>query len=218
MSQDIGPLTRELAIPYYEDALPAHDRYHARRVRNLAVHLAAECEPTVDRGVLAAAAWLHDIGRPLERRGEIESHDEWAAAEAAALLEAEGVSADRVGAVERCIESHSIRASSPTPESIEGQLLFDADKLDATGARGIVRLACIVGERSGQTEERYAIIDDASAAETEVPDITLLREWAENRLERLYTAPGRRLGVSRSQFMETFFEQFDDEKRPMHPP
>lgn len=76
----------------------------------------------------------------------------------------------------------------------------------------------LVGERSGRTEERYAIIDDASAAETEVPDITLLREWAENRLERLYTAPGRRLGASRSRFMETFFEQFEDERRPIHPP
>ena len=216
MTQELGPLARTLSVPYYEDALPAHDRFHANRVRTLSIRLADECGRTVDRDVLSAAAWLHDIGRPLERTGEVDDHDRWATAKAEALLETESVTSDRVEAIKHCIRTHSIRSSSPEPETIEAKLLFDADKLEATGARGIVRLACIVGERSGRAGEKYAVIDDSSTPEmatSDLPDITLLREWATERLEMLYTSPGRRLGESRWRFMEDFFAQFESERR-----
>lgn len=214
MTTDLGPLARELSLPYYDDALPAHDRFHAKRVRDVALRLAAECERDVDRDVLAAAAWLHDVGRPLERTGRIDDHDVWGAAEAVDLLDAEGVAPARVDAVEHCIRAHSIRASSPEPETVEAELLFDADKLDAAGARGIVRLACIVGERSGRTGERHAVIDDAATADGAVPerpDVSLLREWTRERLDALYTEPGRRLGETRWAFATEFFERFDGE-------
>lgn len=214
MGLELDGLAREVSIPYYEVALPAHDSFHANRVRDVALRLANECEGTVDRDVLAAAAWLHDIGRPAERTGEIEDHDEWGAGEAAALLAAEDVSADRIAAIEHCVRAHSIRSGSPEPETLEAKLLFDADKLDAAGAVGIVRLACIVGERSGRTGEKYAVIDDSSvqrAATADGPDVALLREWARERLDELYTDPARRLGASRWEFMESFFARFADE-------
>lgn len=214
MTQELGPLARTLSLPFYEDALPAHDSFHANRVRDLSIRLANECEATVDRGVLSAAAWLHDIGRPLERTGEIDHHDEWAAVRAEDLLGAEGVATDRLDAIEHCIRAHSIRRSSPEPETPEAKLLFDADKLEAVGAVGIVRLACIVGERSGRAGERYAVIDNPSVRgvdTSEVPDVSLLREWAKERLDALYTSPGRRLGESRWRFVEDFFARFDAE-------
>ncbi|MFC6825419.1 HD domain-containing protein [Halopelagius fulvigenes] len=214
MTQELGPLARRLALPYYEDALPGHDSFHANRVCNLSARLADEWERPVDREVLAAAAWLHDIGRPLERTGEIDDHGQWGAAEARTLLEAEGVATDRIDAVQHCIRAHSIRASSPKPETAEAKLLFDADKLEAIGAVGIVRMACIVGERSGEAGQKYGIIGDASApgaVETDLPDISFLREWSEERLNALYTPPGRRHGKSRWDFMTEFFAQLDKE-------
>ena len=214
MTTDLGPLARELSLPYYEDALPAHDRFHAERVRDVALRLADDSDHDVDRDVLAAAAWLHDIGRPLERTGEIDDHDVWGATEAVDLLDSEGVPTATVDAVEHCIRAHSIRASSPDPATIEAELLFDADKLDAAGARGIVRLACIVGERSGRAGERHAVIDDAPAsgmAPADGRDVSLLRDWTRERLDALHTATGRRLGQERWQFVETFFDRFERE-------
>jgi len=214
VTQDLGPLARTLASPYYESALPAHDVFHANRVRDVALRLADEFDGPVERDVLAAAAWFHDVGRPLERTGEIADHDEWGATEAADALASEGVPAEKVTAVEDCIRSHSIRASSPDPETPEEKLLFDADKLDAAGARGLLRLACIVGERSGRAGERYAVLDDASvpgAPDADDPDVTVVREWVEKRLDALYTPPGRRLGESRRQFVDDFFAQFERE-------
>ncbi len=214
MTEELSSLARRLAMPYYEDALPAHDEFHAKRVRNLSVRLADECGTAVDRAILSAAAWLHDIGRPRERVGEIDHHDKWATTKAAALLDAEGVASARIDAITHCIRAHSIRSSSPEPETIEAKLLFDADKLDAAGARGIVRLACIIGERSGRTGEQYAVIDDATASDTigsDRPDVTLLRKWARERLDRLYTPPAKQLGTARWEFMEAFFDRFADE-------
>ncbi|NEU58290.1 HD domain-containing protein [Halorussus sp. MSC15.2] len=214
MTQQLGPLAQAVSLSYYEDALPGHDEFHANRVRSLSVRLANEWERTVDREVLSAAAWLHDIGRPLERSGEIENHDRWAAEEARDLLENEEVAADRIEAVQHCIRTHSIRSSSPDPESPEAKLLFDADKLEATGAVGIARMACIVGERSGRAGEKYAAIGNSAVRGVEtsdVPDIALLRDWAKERLARVHTPPGRRLGESRWRFMEEFFAQFDRE-------
>lgn len=214
MPSALSSLARELSLPYYEDAFPAHDIFHAKRVRDVALRLADEHPESINREVLAAAAWFHDIGRPLERVGEIENHDEWAASKATTLLQTEEVATDKITTVEHCLRAHSIRASSPEPEMIEAKLLFDADKLDAAGAVGLIRLACIVGERSGRTGEQYAIIDDASSLGIDrpgVPDIDLIREWTRERLDSLYTDPGRCLGEARWDFMEKFFDQFTHE-------
>lgn len=214
MTDELGPRARTLAVPYYDDALPAHDRFHARRVRDVALTLADRVDESVETETLAAAAWFHDIGRPRERVGDIDDHGAWAATEATDLLATEPVPNDRIDAISHCLRAHSIRASSPEPETIEAKLLFDADKLDAAGARGLVRLACIVGERSGRTGERFAVIDDAAALGVESidgPDITLVREWVRERLDALYTDPARSLGQSRWEFVTTFFEQFERE-------
>lgn len=214
MPPDFGPLARELARPYYEDAFPAHDIFHAKRVRDVALQLADQHPDNIDRNVLAAAAWFHDIGRPLERIGEIDDHDDWGATEATSLLQAEEIPPEQIDAVEHCLRTHSIRASSPEPATLEAKLLFDADKLDATGAVGIVRLACIIGERSGRTGEQYAVIDDSSTlgeTRSDLPDIDLIRKWTRERLDSLYTTPGQHLGQTRWEFMDRFFDQFNHE-------
>ncbi|WP_330632698.1 HD domain-containing protein [Halocatena halophila] len=214
MSPNLSSLARSLAIPYYEDALPGHDQYHAARVRDLSIRLADTLDESVDLELLAAGAWLHDIGRPRERTGSIDDHDRWGAKKARVLLTDAGVNSERVERICACIRSHSIRDSSPTPDTPEARLLFDADKLDAIGAIGIVRLACIVGERSGRAGSAYASLDVGSAHELtppDRPDVALLKGWAKERLAALHTPGARRLGESRWAFVETFFERFDAE-------
>lgn len=211
---ELGSLARTLAVPYYDDALPAHDEFHANRVRDVALRLASEVDCSVETDVLAAAAWLHDIGRPRERTGDIDDHAVWATREAGELLGAEGVPKPEIKAVQHCIRTHSIRASSPDAESIEAKLLFDADKLDATGAVGLTRLACIIGERSGRAGERYAVIDDFTAnraVTADQDDVSVLRKWADERLDALYTEPAREHGASRSEYMDEFLSRFRDE-------
>lgn len=218
MTVELASLARDISLPYYEEALPAHDCRHADRVRGLALRLAAACERSVDRDLVAAAAWFHDIGRPRERRGDVDDHGEWAAATVAERLADEPVSAETTAAIAHCLRAHSIRPSSPDPATVEAEILFDADKLDAAGATGLVRLACIVGERSGRSGEAYARLDRGSvpgANTADRPDVTLLREWARERLDALYTEPGRRIGAERWAFVEEFFAQLERERGPV---
>jgi uncharacterized protein len=214
MPQELVPLARKLSVPYYEDALPAHDQFHANRVHDLGQRLATEYEGTVASDVLSAAAWFHDIGRPRETAGEITDHVEWAATTAGELLLDNGVASDRVTAIQHCIQAHGIRASSPEPETPEAKLLFDADKLDALGAVGITRMSCILGEKSGKDGDKVAVINDSTVSESvtsALPDISLLRDQARTRLDLLCTEPGKRLGNARWQFMKEFLDQFQAE-------
>lgn len=75
MPSTVSDRARELSLQYYEDALPAHDIYHAKRVRDVAVRLANQ-QP---------------------------DHGDWAATEAAALFEAEDVSDDQRTVIENCL-------------------------------------------------------------------------------------------------------------------
>ena len=59
---------RDRARPYFEDAPPAHDWHHVRRVETLSDRLASEYD--IDVRTLELAVWLHDIERAKEDAGE----------------------------------------------------------------------------------------------------------------------------------------------------
>ena len=168
-------------------------------------------EGTVKNDILSAAAWFHDIGRPLETAGEITDHVEWAAATAGELLADEEIAPDRISAIQHCVRTHGVRTSSPAPDTPEAKLLFDADKLDALGAVGITRMSCILGEQSGKAGDKIAVITDptvSTSASSNLPDISHLRDRAQKRLDLLCTEPGQRLGNARWQFMKKYLDQF----------
>lgn len=63
--------------------------------------------------------------------------------------------------VAECIRTHRYRSDDP-PQSLEAKILFDADKIDATGATGIARILIYKGRVS---EPLYSVRQDGS-----VPD------------------------------------------------
>ena len=214
MPEDLDSVARTLSLPYYDNALPAHDQLHAKRVSGVANQLANEIDETIDRRILSAAAWLHDIGRPYETIGEIEDHVQWGANEARDLLKDEGIPTEKIDAIHHCIEAHGVRSSSPDPNTLEAQLLFDADKLDAIGAVGILRMASILGERSAQSSDNIGTITNSEVTDGDTDgglDVSSMRARAKRRLNVLYTEPGHRLGNSRWEFFEEFISQFNTE-------
>ena len=90
---------RRVARSYVTDEVsPAHDWHHVRRVEALADRLLAATDGADDRTVRLAVL-LHDVGRSLEDRGEIDDHAAWGAREARDLLTGRGADPDRVDAV-----------------------------------------------------------------------------------------------------------------------
>jgi len=132
----------------------AHDKHHIYRVLNSALDI-SNYETTVDLDVLIAACLLHDIGREKQFTDLSLCHAQIGGDMAYEYLINRKWDEAKAVHVKKCISSHRYRGDNP-PESIEAKILFDADKLDASGAMGIAR-TLIYG---GQVSEPLYLLDD----------------------------------------------------------
>jgi len=208
---------RERAASYFEGVSPCHDFQHVRRVVATAKRLADATEAgehgpprDVNRDVLVAAGWLHDVGRGREDRGEIEDHAAWGASEARDVLRDLGVDDDAfLDAVAGCVRAHRF-SNDVAPETLEAELLSDADNLDATGAVGIARVFAYAGEHDDTLydPDRPPSEDESAAGETS------FNHFHKKILEledRMYTDAGRALAADRHAFVEEYLERFERE-------
>lgn len=123
----------------------AHDTQHIYRVLYRALDIAAAQPKPVNTDVLIAACLLHDIGRANQAENPAVCHAEAGAIKAHKWLISKGWSEAFAEDVASCVRSHRFRSQHP-PATIEAKILFDADKLDATGAIGIARTLLYGGE------------------------------------------------------------------------
>ncbi len=190
----------------------AHDREHIYRVLYNALEIAAS-EPETDLDVLVAACLLHDIGREKEYADPHVCHAEAGAEMALEYLLGRGWLPERAGAVANAIRTHRYRQDRP-PVSLEGKILFDADKLDVVGAIGIARTISYcghVGEPYYTTDEDGMVLDGSGQ---EPPSV--FQEY-HRKLKRLYegfyTARGRELAAARRRHAEELYAHLLEEVR-----
>ncbi|NJE62313.1 HD domain-containing protein [Thermococcus sp. 21S7] len=179
--------TRVYARHFFERE-GTHGFSHVERVLNLCMHIGRE--EGADLEVLALAALLHDIARPLESSGRVEDHAVEGARIARQYLRSFGYAEDKIEAVAHAIEAHRF-SRGPEPQTLEAKILSDADKLDAIGAVGIARVFMYSGEHGRDI--------DAS-----------LRHFEEKILrlkDLMYTETARRMAEERHRFTEGFIER-----------
>ena len=183
----------------------AHDEEHIYRVLYNAMRIAWG-EANVDWDVLIAACLLHDIGRPEQFQNPELCHARVGSEKAYAFLMEKGFEENFASRVRSCILTHRFRKAME-PESIEAKILFDADKLDVTGALGIARTLMYKGN---MTEPIYTKLPtgEISDGTAEGPD-SFFREY-KRKLERLYdrfyTQTGAALGKERRGIAAAFYE------------
>lgn len=131
----------------------AHDKHHVYRVLNFALDIAAFTD-AYDADVLLAACLLHDIGRERQFADASLCHAQVGGDMACEYLLSRKWPFEKAAHVRECVSSHRFRKNN-RPQSVEAQILFDADKLDACGALGIAR-TLIYG---GQVTEPLYILD-----------------------------------------------------------
>lgn len=122
----------------------AHDKEHIYRVLYVALDI-AKTESTADCEVLIAACLLHDIGRQEQLDNPELCHAQVGADKAYKFLIEHNFPKKFALHVSDCIRAHRFRKENP-PESIEAKILFDADKIDVSGAIGIARTLIYKGE------------------------------------------------------------------------
>lgn len=183
----------------------AHDKEHIYRVLYNALEI-ARGEEAVDYDVLIAACLLHDIGRQEQFRDPSLCHAQVGAEKARKFLTEQGFSAEFGEKVYHCIQTHRFRKANQ-PQTIEAKILFDADKLDVTGAIGIARSLMY---KADVAEPLYTKRPDGSISDgTEDESPSFFREYKfklEKLYDRFYTEKGKALASGRQEIAKAFYE------------
>jgi uncharacterized protein len=171
--------------------LGAHTLDHTMRVHALSIQLSEGL--SVNRRVLKAAALLHDIGRPSEAQTEV-SHSITSGEMGRELLAELGYSDQEIKQVISAIRTHRF-SEGIRPTSLEGEILSDADKIDAIGAVGIYRaIAQAVTSGSGI----HGFLRHADEKLLKLKDL-------------MHTAIGKRLASERHEVLNNFVQQLRQE-------
>lgn len=210
MKRSTYELIENYMLSCMEDS--AHDKEHIYRVLNHALEI-AKTEEHVDYDILITACLLHDIGRKEQFENPSVCHAAAGGEKAYIFLLSQGFSEDFSEAVKQCITTHRYRKNNP-PQSIEAKILFDADKLDVTGAMGIARTLLYHGEMG---ERLYVVLPDGSISDgTNDLEETFFKEY-KRKLEKLYTGfftkRGAELAKKREKAARMFYEHLLSEIR-----
>lgn len=182
------------AIAYITDLFASdsggHDAGHTLRVYRNAM-LIAEQEPGCEKEIVALAALLHDVDD--HKLFHTENN-----ANARAFLSVQHVEPETIEQICRAVNSVSFSQNrGRRPESLEGKIVQDADRLDALGAIGIARTFAFGGEH-GRTLE--------SSIEHFHAKLLLLKG-------EMNTQTGLRMAESRHAFLELFLREYDSESK-----
>ena len=183
MDRETYCLLENYMLSCMEDS--AHDKEHIYRVLYHGLEI-AKTENHVDYDVLITACLLHDIGRREQFENPALCHAIVGGRKAYNFLTEHGFEEDFANRVKHCIETHRYRQNQrpESPESPEAKILFDADKLDATGAMGIARTLIYKGIVS---ESIYSVLPDGRISDGKHDQEPSFFQEYKYKLEGLYS-------------------------------
>ena len=186
--KDLTEKTLEYIRALFRDNTDGHGADHTLRVYRNAVQI-AENEPGCDRELIVLAALLHDADDHMLFRTENNAN-------ARAFLAENGVPEDRADRICEVINAVSFsRNRGKVPETPEGKIVQDADRLDALGAVGIARTFAYGGKNGRSLEDSVQHFYDK---------LLLLRDM-------MNTETGKQLADGRHAFLEAFLQELEKE-------
>ncbi len=186
-----------------------HDFTHTLRViQNCKLIL--RTEPKANEQIVLTAALLHDIGRVKENLSKGKCHAKVGAKMSKKILAGHHWPDEYIDDICQIIRRHRFRAGAP-PETLEQQIVYDADKLDSLGAVGVGRAFLFAGRLGAKL---HNTAEEALSSEEYSVEDTAYREYLvklRHVPEKLFTTEGRRLANQRCHIMQEFFEQLNSE-------
>ncbi|MEN9477746.1 MAG: hypothetical protein RLZZ300_1887 [Pseudomonadota bacterium] len=188
-----------------------HDWHHINRVWQLTRRIAAQ--EGADSQIAELGALVHDIADWKFHDGD----DSVGPREAEALLRREGATEEVIAAVVDIVATISYKGAGVTTamQTLEGQCVQDADRLDAIGAIGIARCFAYGGHagRLLHDPDEAPVLHQTAAAYKASKGASLNHFYEKLLLlkDRMNTPTGRALAEPRHRFMEDFVAQFLEE-------
>lgn len=172
---------------------PAWGWQHSERDYLMAVRLARGDGLHVDKDVLFAAAYLHDMAAFMPCKGPKMEHGECAARQAEAMLRGTGFPMAKLAAVQAAERGHMFYSDAGSdPNAI---VLHDADSLDFLGDIGVARIIALTGAK----------------APSFAPAVKTLRGFLKNIPPRLITKTAQRIGAARAGELSSFLDRLQAE-------
>lgn len=200
----IEVIQSEIKILFSNDA-SGHDYQHSLRVYNTAMVI-AETE-ACDRELVAVAALLHDAD-------DVKLFDTMHHANARKIMKKAGISSEMAEQVVHIIRQVPyVGTDSVTPDTIEGKIVQDADRLDALGAIGIARTFAYGGAHGipiyiPNVDPRTGLDKKAYRAE----QVSAYNHFFEKLLylkDLMNTERGRAIAEYRDEFLKQYISEFD---------
>ncbi len=191
-----------------ENALPRHKYGHQPRLYRLTRQIGegllpaglTPARPTYDDDVVFAATWLHDLGVFIGHRPEAPEalrqwdHVAYVVAKAPVLLRSMDFPEEKIDAVLEVMRTHQPRDN---PQTLEGEIVRDADILEQLGAIGILRTASKVG-----SDTRFTLLGDVQQS---------LANALKHLPSQIRLEPTRILAQPRIELLRHFLEALDAE-------
>ncbi|HHY0480687.1 HD domain-containing protein [Vibrio parahaemolyticus] len=186
----------------------AHDIEHVKRVVKTAKQLCDE--ENADIAIVLPAAYLHDCFTYPKDHPNRKQSSAIAAKKAIAYLENIQYPQHYHDAIAHAIEAHSFSANI-RPNTLEAQIVQDADRLDALGAIGVTR--CI--QVSTHFNAQLYNDNDMFAKERELNDKQFTVDHFQTKLfkivDTMNTESAKLEANKRKAFMQTYLKQLHDE-------
>ncbi|MFL6324264.1 MAG: HD domain-containing protein [Nitrososphaeraceae archaeon] len=195
---------------------PAHDFQHILRVYKNAEMISKQ-EESVDLDIVLAAALLHDlVVYPKGSSKTINSADDSAEIAKKILLEYKNYPREKIEKVADAIRTHSY-SKKLVPQTLEGKVLQDADRLDAIGAIGIARTFSVGGS---ENRSLYNPTDAFCETERQLDDTQWTLDHIKKKLmilkNSMHTKTAKKIAEERTEFMELFLNQLRKEILPKY--
>ena len=190
MQEKIVKEATEYVRALFQGNSDGHDFDHTMRVYREAMEI-ADSEPDCDRQVVALAALLHDADdyKLFKTADNANARD---------FLNSQNMDEATVKKICTAINSVSFSKNRDRcPESLEGRIVQDADRLDAIGAIGIARTFAY-GGKHGRTLD--------SSIEHCHEKLLLLKAM-------MHTEKAKEMAESRHTFMESFLQEWEKENK-----
>lgn len=208
--------TQAFVYTLLKDDTSGHDWWHIARVTKMTIRLARE-EKGANLLTCVLAALLHDT-----IDDKLVESEAVAIANVKEFLLTSGVCESQMMAIMDIITNMSFKGglNNDYPLSFEGQIVQDADRLDAIGAIGIARTIYYSGHK-GRPIHNPAMKprEDMTLEDYRSGNDSAIMHFYEKLLKLkalMNTSSGRQIAINRHDYLEDFLDQFYQEWEAKH--
>ena len=204
VSESVFDAAKEYIRALFEGDGSGHDYFHSVRVHDVAVTIQGTEGGDLD--VIRLAALLHDV----DDRKLFDSKDY---DNARGFMGDNGIPSEMQERIVHVISQISYKGKdSVVPDTLEGKIVQDADRLDAIGAIGIGRAFAYGGSKARPMHvPGEDFLEDMDAETYYNHENTTINHFYEKLLllkDMMNTRAARELAEGRHRFMEDFLDEF----------